>query len=397
MINKYLRLALTTGLAIAVLAITGGCWSSKEINNRAFALSMLVDRTDNGEIELTISFPLPNRMIPGQAGGSGQAKGEPYSFVTKKAPNISEALREIQVDMSRTISFGQTRIIVIGRKLAEHGIESIIEFVHRQPAFHLSANMFVTPDSLKDISNTPLIFERFVSDILRKYINQHVTLDTTVKDYILAYYQGGDILLPLLSFGRQPDIETSDQAKDTWMGTGGAAIFKGGKMSKIELSTQELRGALWISSQLTSSIVTVNAPSDGKEISCVAENIGTKIKPEIKEGKVAFQVRSHADAYVLSSSSSIDLKNPDNLEQIGDLLEKDIERRFSSVLSKTRKARSDAFLMSQYLDWRYPEEWRKIKPKWREYYATELPIEVKVGIKLDRTGSITRSVMQRKQ
>lgn len=395
--NKYkkIRLAFTSGLAIVILIVTAGCWSSKEVNSRAFALTMLVDRTENGEFELTIGFPLPNRMIPGQAGGSGQAKGEPFSFVTKKADNISEALREIQVDLSRTISFGQTRIIIVGRKLAEQGIDPVLEFVNRQPAFHLSANLFVTPRSLRDISYTPLIFERFVSDILRKYINQHVTLDTTVKDFILAGYQGGDILLPLLSFGKQPEVDAGASDKEKWMGTGGAAIFSKGKMSKVELTMQELRGALWISSQLTSSIVTVVSPSDGEIISCVAENISTKLKPVIRGGKVSFQVLSSASAYVLSSNSSVDLKDPEELEKIGELMEKDIKIRLEKVLAKTRKARSDAFLMSQYLDWRYPNVWRKVRREWREYYSAELPIEVKVKIKLDRTGGITRPVTQK--
>ncbi|MCA1291829.1 Ger(x)C family spore germination protein [Paenibacillus sp. alder61] len=394
--NRYknIRLAFTTGLAIVILIVTGGCWSSKEINSRAFALTMLIDRTENGEFELTIGFPLPNRMIPGQAGGSGQAKGEPFSFITKRASNIGEALREIQVDMSRTISFGQTRIIIVGRRLAEQGLDPVLEFVNRQPAFHLSANLFVTPQSLRDISYTPLIFERFVSDILRKYINQHVTLDTTVKDFIMAGYQGGDILLPLLSFSKQPEVEAQTSEKERWMGTGGAAIFSKGKMSNVELNPQELRGALWISSQLTSSIVTVNSPSGGEDISCVAQNIGTKLKPVIRGGKVAFQVLSQASAYVLSSNASVDLKDPDKLEKIEDLMEQDIKARLEKVLAKTRKARSDAFLMSQYLDWRYPKVWRKIEPEWREYYAAELPIEVKIKIKLDRTGGITRSVTQ---
>ncbi|MGV2794734.1 hypothetical protein GNF78_16125, partial [Clostridium perfringens] len=107
-----------------------------------------------------------------------------------------------------------------------------------------------------------------------------------------------------------------------------------------------------------------------------------------------FQVLSQASAYVLSSNASVDLKDPDKLEKIEDLMEQDIKARLEKVLAKTRKARSDAFLMSQYLDWRYPKVWRKIEPEWREYYAAELPIEVKIKIKLDRTGGITRSVTQ---
>ncbi|MNE74776.1 hypothetical protein D3C80_1708780 [compost metagenome] len=62
------------------------------------------------------------------------------------------------------------------------------------------------------------------------------------------------------------------------------------------------------------------------------------------------------------------------------------------VLNKTRQAKSDAFLMSNYLDWRYPNAWNKIKARWKDYYASSLPIEISVDIDLDRTGGNYRSI-----
>jgi spore germination protein KC len=70
-----------------------------------------------------------------------------------------------------------------------------------------------------------------------------------------------------------------------------------------------------------------------------------------------------------------------------------VEEQFIHVLDKTRKARSDAFLMSQYLDWRHPKIWHSMQDQWKNYYAKELPIEVDVKIKLNRTGGVFRSVV----
>ncbi|MEK5164089.1 Ger(x)C family spore germination protein [Paenibacillus sp. FSL R5-0527] len=388
------RAIYTAALAVLLLTGVGGCWSSQELNNRAFANAVLIDLTEDGEIELSIGFPLPNRMIPAQAGGSGQPTGSPYTFVTKRANNISQALRLIQVDLSRNISFGQTRSIIVGRRLAEQGLDRVVEFVFRQPSFRLSANLFVTPNKVTEITRIQLVFERVIGDILRKYINNHFTLDTTVKDYKLALYQGGDILIPLLTFGQQPEVAVEDPKKDRWMGTGGAAIFSGGKMTKTVLSVKDLRGALWISSQLSTTTITIASPSDGKEISCFIEGIKTSIKPNVKNGNVSFQITSSARAFVQTSMSEIDLKDPAVVQQLEVILQKDVEERLNKVLEKTRKARSDAFLMSQYLDWRYPKIWRSMRPQWKNYYAEELPIEVKVKIMLNRTGGVYRSVVQ---
>lgn len=85
--------ALATATLIFLLLIgVGGCWSAQELNNRAFVNTVLIDRTEDGQVELTLGIPLPNRMIPGEAGGTGQPEGDPFSFITRRAENLSQAL-----------------------------------------------------------------------------------------------------------------------------------------------------------------------------------------------------------------------------------------------------------------------------------------------------------------
>ncbi len=392
-----LSVTLRAALAITLLVGICGCWSAEELNNRAFVMMMLIDEAEDGQTELTLSFTLPNRMIPGQAGGGGGGGGtadKPYTFVTKKAKTISEAWELIKDDNSRRISFGQTRIVVIGRKYAEKGLDPLLEFAARQPAFHLSSNLFVTPNKAIEIANAPTVFERFISEILLKFISQHLTLDTTIKDLMMARYKGGDILLPLLSFTLKPEIGSGESKKHAWMGTDGAAIIREGKMSKIRMNSEQLRGSLWISSQLESSIISVDSPTDGKTVNAIAQGIGTKISPVIKDGKISFKIRSSATSYIVASDSDIDLKNDEMLQKLQEAFQKKIESRLKEVIAKTKEARSDAFLMNQYLYWRYPKVWNRIKTDWRDYYADEMPVDVSVKIIIKRTGGIIRSVTQ---
>ncbi|MBW4838116.1 MAG: Ger(x)C family spore germination protein [Paenibacillaceae bacterium] len=387
------RAIVTATLVFLLFIGVGGCWSAEELNNRAFVNTVLIDLTEDGQTELTVGVPLPNRMIPGQAGGTGQPQGDPFSFVTKRADNLSQALNLIQVDLPRDISFGQTRIIVVGRRQAEQGLDKVVEFVFRQPSFRLSASLFITPRNVKEITRSPMVFERILSDILRKYVNNHYTLDTTVKDYKLALYQGGDILIPLLNFGELPGVAMEDPKKNRWMGSGGAAIFSGGKMAKIELSPTEHRTALWISSQLKNTTITIASPSDEKEMSFFIEGIKTSIDPVVRGDQLSFRIKSSAKAFVETSLSYIDLKDPEVLQQLEEILNKKVEEEFIGVLDKTRQARSDAFIMSQYLDWRYPKIWHSMRDQWKNFYAKELPIEVDVEIQLNRTGGVYRSVV----
>ncbi|WP_091229436.1 Ger(x)C family spore germination protein [Fontibacillus panacisegetis] len=390
--NMLRKRLITICLALFPLVIISGCWSAFEINDRAFATIILLDLTDKGETELSLGFLLPNRMTPGTTGGSGAPKGEPFTFVTKAAENISQAYSKISVDISRPISFGHTQVIVIGEKYARQGVLPIIQFAERQTAFHLSSNIFVTHGNVSKITKTPLVFEPFVSTILSKYIRHHYTLDSTVKDVIIASYKGGDILLPFLNFTEKPEIEVDNPKKNQWIGTDGAAIISGGKMSNIKLNPDELRGSLWMSAQIKSTIITVASPSDGKEISCVAQDVSTNFDPVVKNGEVSFKIKSKAKAFILDNKSDIDLSKSDTLIQIKKKLNEAVKNNIEQVLIKTREAKSDAFLMSNYLDWQYPKAWKKIKSRWKDYYSSSLPIDISVDIDLDRTGGNYRSV-----
>lgn len=386
---------LVTVFMVLPLIFTSGCWSANEINDRAFVTIVLVDLTENGETELTLGFPLPNRMIPGMAGGGGSAKGDPFTFVTKQAKNLNEALALLEIDLPRTITFGQTQTIVVSEKYAQQSITSLLEFVERQPTFHLSANLFVVPDKVVDIKRTPMVFEQFISIILTKYVRHHYTLDTTVKDVIASEYKGGDILIPMLSFKIQPEIELDNPKKNRWMGVDGAAIISGNKMVST-ISKENLRGALWLSSQIDNSMITVQSPSDGKDISCFTQNVSTNIKPVVQDGKVSFSIKSKADAFVVQSESTIDLSEGDMLLKIQQKLNDTVKSNMEDVIRRTKEFKSDAFLLSYYLDWRYPKTWEKLKTRWRDYYSTSLDVDISVNIDLDRTGGNYRSVQLEK-
>lgn len=388
--SRYIRF-IVLGLALTPFLLLAGCWSSLEINSRAFVNIMLIDTTDNGETQLTLGFQLPNRMIPGQGGGSGQTSGEPYAYISKTGITISDAYRKIQNDLSRKISFGQAHIIVIGKKLAKQGIDPVLEFVQRQPAFHINANLFVTQDEVLDIINAPTLFERFASSILLSYIDEEVALNTTVRDFLVARYKMGDALLPELVFKNNPGLKHEKESK-SWMGSGGAIIFRNGKMVSPTMDSDEMRASLWILSQIKTSVLNMESPTDGKMISFFLEKMKTKTEPRLEDQSAAFTVKSHTEAYVLASESTIDLDNDKNIELLRKELEVAVKSRIQQTIAKTRQARADVFRLGEKFDWKYPTAWKILQPSWRNLYANELPIDVVVEIELLRTGGAYRSI-----
>ena len=75
---------------MSTLLLTG-CWSRVEINDCAFVTAMYVDKAANGQMEVTLSFPLPNRLVPGSAGGAASS-GNPYAQVSRTWKNNYRSL-----------------------------------------------------------------------------------------------------------------------------------------------------------------------------------------------------------------------------------------------------------------------------------------------------------------
>ncbi len=354
---------------------------------------LLVDKAESG-VELTLAFPLPNRLIPGQAGTSGAQTGKPYTYVTKTGQDIGEAYRSIQSDLSRSITFGQTSVVVIGHELAKEGITPILEFIAREPRFHINADLFVTQGRVVDLTAVPIVFERFPADILIAYGREHVTVNTTTTDCLITTYQGGDMILPLLKIesknlpGEKPEVVQ-------WLGTDGAAIFREGKLQRT-LSTDEMRGALWILGQLKDAEISVRSSTDGKSVNYMINKARTQIKPSISGDQVTILIKTKAEASLISSDSNVNLQDPLQRKKLERGIELLVEERMNKAIEKARRAGADVFSFGQYVDWYYPKEWNKLAPRWRELYSRQVKIITKADITIKRIGSVKEPTKIRK-
>lgn len=375
-------------IAMVSLFLLSGCWSSIELNERAFVQMILLDKSKEG-IELTVALPLTNRLIPGMAGGTG-GRGEPHTFLTHSGTDISQAYRRIQTDLSRKISFGQTRIIVIGQELAEEGLEPILDFLAREPTFHINASLFVTSGNAKQVIKVPPIFERFTTDILGAYVELNNVVTTTIVDFLQANYRGGDIVIPLLVF-EQKNIEEEKPKEQTWMGTDGAALFKKGKLVG-RLSTGEMRAGLWILGQLKDAEITVASPTDGKDISFIINQAHTRIKPRITGETISIDIYNKADAGLISTDSNMDLRNLNHLKALEQSLNEKVNNAIIQAIDKTKEVQSDVFHFGQYVDWNYPRAWKRVRSHWRQLYSDSVKIDVHTEVDIKRLGTVRQAV-----
>lgn len=375
-------------LVVLPLLFLGGCWSSVEINDRAFVRMMVLDKSEEG-IELTLSLPLPSRLIPGQSGGTGNQNGKPYTFVTRTGRTIGEAFRLIQSDLSRKITFGQTSAVVIGSNLAKEGILPILEFIAREPRFHINSNLFVIQGKAIDITQAPTILERFPTEILLNYMKEAVIVKTNTNDALMATHYGGDMILPLLKMERKSI--PSEKGQNLWLQTAGGAFFKQGRLAGL-LDIHQMRGALWILGQLDTSVITVKSEKANRYVNYMVKRSNTRIKPVVHGDQITVVIRTKATASLISSDADVDPLDPHEQKRMEKKLNAKVNESIIQAIELARKADSDSYQISSHLDWTHPKLWKEKAPQWREIYRNQIKFLPQAEISIKRVGSIKQPV-----
>jgi spore germination protein KC len=378
-----MRLPYRCLILCLVVSLVTGCWSHIEINDRAFVTAMFVDLGEKGEVQLTLGFPLTNRLVPSSAGGI--SSGNVYTTVTKSGVNLAEAYRKIQAELPRRVTLGTTRLAIIGRKYAEHGILPLLEFMTRQPAIQLKTYMFVAENTALETSKLTPAFERFPSEVIREFANQRMTVNTTLRDFLMAYQKGGDTMAAMLTADER-ELLSEKGKKGIWVGTSGAALFHRDRMVG-EIGPFETRGAMWITDRIRSSVVTVFSPTDGKPISILINRATVQIKPKFEKDNIVFQIKVKASDEIASSDSNMDIKDPSRIGQLERMVGDLVAARMQKAFAATKTTGSDAFQLAEYVDIYNPKRWKALKPGWHDYYREHVRLDIRTKISINRSGS----------
>ncbi|WP_051775427.1 Ger(x)C family spore germination protein [Paenibacillus tyrfis] len=384
-------------ISTAVCTLLTGCWSKIEINDRTFVSGFFVDRSAvPGEVELTITTMLPNRLTSGQQSGGGSEKGTPYASVTKSAKTLPFALQRIQADLTRKISWGLTRIVVVGRDYAEQGLDDLLEWVDREPTFHLRTYILIAEGKAKEIIRLTPVYERSPSEVLREFVNQHTLLNTNLRDLLDASYSGRDFAITALTFGSFPMVSEQNRISP-WAGTNGAALFRNGKLIGF-VTAEEARMLAWVKSWLRAPVFSVPV-GDGKDkgsASVVFSMTRASIVPVFQARSIRFRIKLYGEATLLNAEMKEDITKPAVLHRTERQISQYLADHLQRALAQTKKLGSDALQLGAYVEWQRPKQWEQLQKEWRAYYKTNVDFDIEADVVIKSFGSETTSVQRKR-
>lgn len=361
------------------------CGSKIEINSRDFITGVYIDKSIRpNEVEVMIGTPLPNRLASAPTGG-GTPSGNPYSALSRSARTIPDALQEIQHDLTRKITWGHTRIIVVGKLYAEQGLNELFEWLIREPAFNLKTYLFIAPQKAADIAGLTPVYKSSPSEVLLDIARMRTTLTTSIKDYLEANSAYQDVAIPMLTFGKMPLVSEKGAVK-AWAGTGGIAVFSNGKLvGTIQLPYS--RSIAWVKGTLKNPNYSVKLEQSDDMVSFSLEKMKSNIRPRILKDRIYFDFTLTANANILQASNADqNLLNPSYFHKLERMLNEQVASNLRIALQQTRRMKADVLQLGYLLEWRYPQQWEKLKYHWRETYRDKVDFNIQVDTKIMNFG-----------
>ncbi|MEC0245515.1 Ger(x)C family spore germination protein [Paenibacillus chitinolyticus] len=372
-------------LALLPLLLMTGCWSKVEIDEQTFIFALYIDQGDTPDkVEVTISSPLPNRLMSGQQAGSGTSKGKPYAMITKQGTSIPQALMLIQRDLTRKINFGHARVVIVGRQYAENGIKDLLDWIQREPTFHISTIVNTAPGKARDIAELTPVYEQMPAEVMLKMSLQRTMLDTSAKQCLIAEASGQGVATNYLSMGMMKMPSENGELRQ-WAGIQGVALYYNDKLTGV-LPSAEGRAIAWALGKLGRQVYTLSWDDDQSRADILFNQLISK--KSVRMGpdgpKFTLTLKGYGDLIHKRDIMNRDVKEMNAiLEQ---KLREKIEKQLKSAFSKTQKAKSDVLQLGMLLDWNYPEFWEKKRDNWADYYKNDLDIEFKCEINVKQTG-----------
>ncbi|SOC37348.1 Ger(x)C family spore germination protein [Ureibacillus acetophenoni] len=367
------RQVLLYYLCISLLLF--GCADPKILERVSLAILVGYDVEEEDKVTATVALRTVNQELQSVVSIASQTEK------TSKGTRIKASL-----DSTKQIVAGQLRVILLGKKLAESGINEALHTTKMNS--EMSSGLYF---AIVDGETKPLIEKKYenISDIGQHifYLLDHnieeqtilsSTLHETVRDSYSPYI---DMALPLL-VQDEDDVHIS-----------GLAIFNGDKMVGKLVGSDPFYVVL-VREKYNAGSIQLSIPGEPfknlsdeipDEIAMAIDSIFSKRKIELlNKDTPEFEIDVKVEGRILEIPPSITTEDPEVIKKLETEVEKKFEREISRIIKKTQELNSDVFGFGEVYKAHVGTK-NVDKKKWKELYPT-IKVNANVTVKLLRNG-----------
>ncbi|ANS74253.1 hypothetical protein AWM70_06370 [Paenibacillus yonginensis] len=349
------------------------CWSEREIDGIAIVTATGLDRMDNGKLRLSLQIAVPRLFGTGSAQGGVESKLDSSAgwVVSEEGDSIMEITRILQTKIPREIFYSQSRVIIIGKKLAVSGLQPVMDFFERYRQSQLISYIAISKTTALDILNFHPKFEKLGSEVLKQEMRQNLTPSVQFIDFLNTLMSEGiEPYAPMVELLPSQEGEGAQKQFNNVAVTGLAMFHKDKMVGETDEETS--RGIMWVNNKIHKGVITISVPGAEREgkISTELERVAAKRITEIRNGKVHIKLKINLTENVYENTSDLDMDNARNVDLIQQKIEDSIKKRiYASCKLVQGKYNTDVYGFGQSVYRRYPKLWHKeYKERWNELF-----------------------------
>ncbi|RAV01006.1 Ger(x)C family spore germination protein [Paenibacillus sp. YN15] len=383
-------------LPVGFLLLLSGCWSAKEANEIDYVMGVGIDKTDSGEIILTIQTPDLSAIKLENASGEDK-----FKTISVKGATTFEALRNYINVVGQKLFWGHIQVCIIGEKAAREGVDDFLDFFSADAELRGTSYIAVVKGLAKDLMESRLTLMPIPSEYLSNLMsnanlngkapkvqlvdfNRMLTEPTGSQPYAPVMELMSQEVYDRRIFGRQISSSKGDEQTPI-IYTGGTAVFRGNKLKGF-LSEKESRGLIWTKNSMKSAIISVQADEGGVISLELIGGVKNRRKVWMENGQAHIRVDISANLNIGDRSGYKNVVKTEELAELekgfNDIVRKEVEMAFDKTV---RKLHCDIFSFGNSLNDRNPKEWEKVKERWEDEILPAAKLDIRVHGTIRRT------------
>lgn len=381
------------GIIAVVLAsgCLGGCIPSVQLNERAIVQAIGVDSSEEG-YRVTLQI-----FSPGGGENGIDVSKQNAKLITADGKTISDAIRTATLKQGKQIFYGHNRLLIIGKQVAQDGIQDVLPFFNNGYESRPSTNVMVAEAAAEEILAANIEQGIVPAESLQNMVENHTenagVIKTRLIDIIEAVYDPSrSVAIPTVRLIEDKDDgESSDEnGVETTHAVmmDGTAVLKNNRLVGM-LTEDETRGLSFLTDKVTRTLVVFEY-GDSKGSGMISIDVyESNTRTEIAEEQGKAVLRASVKAKGRFNEVGLEerfFKEEDfkALEQQAELL---VGKECEAVFAKAaQEYKSDIFSYGKLLMNRDKDLWFGLKAQWPDAVA-DIKLEVSVYLDLDRTGS----------
>ena len=362
-------------LLVLPLFLLAGCWDFEEVDRRAFATTVGIDRPAAGRVVLSVQIPIFKT-------GGGEKRGETTGFyvLTRAARTVHAAFAALQTETARDLVIQQNKTVILGEAAARGGVKPLLDYLRRNPKAPPQSLVFIASGkSAAEVLSFCLPKDILPADEL---ILAAQAVPKADRVYFIPLWQFIQKLVHQSKDPYAPLIGVDRREKSFVLA--GTAVFAGDRLAG-KLDEEETQAFGLLANLMRAGTVTFT--TSGGAVSLRNVKGKTRIAVREEKGRPAFIIKTTVYATLSENTAGRTGLTPADYRRLEGEAARALRPRLAAVVKKLQNWEADVIDCGETLRAYHPRLWARVKSSWRAVYR-QAPVTVEVRVRLARNGSL---------